>query len=194
MLFVSGCSDFACGLMRFYNDMGPSVGIMEGSRVAISRVGGLTPSRVVLSPNPNCPGSTKVYRRIVGRLTKRFPVLNVYLNRRTVYRICNTAVSRTVGLVRNGGDSVVISASGGVFGKLPGIISNTECRSLVTGESAIPSALRMVTRSHSNRIVKIGRGSFRLCKLRFRPRSVLASRNVRVVGGFVALYGWRKGS
>ncbi len=182
---MSGCSDFSCGLCRLVKRIGRSVRICEGSGVAVRRVRGLDPSTVVLSPNPKGPRSTKVYVSMIGRFRSGVPVIKMYLNRRTVYATFKNAISRTGELVRNGSSGVSLSCSF-LFGKLPGRVDINECRSLDLVRSALPSYLRVVSGTgSSNRVVTIGRGSCGICKLRFRPRSVLAPSKLAVVRGFV---------
>lgn len=182
---VSGCSSFSCGLCRLVNNVGPSVGIVEGSRVDITRVGTLTPRCVILSPKPGSPGSTNIYISITQRLNRCSGVLNIYLNRRSVYRTFNTGVACTGGLVRNGRDLYEISGGSLLFGKLPSRVRITHCRSLTTSRDAVPSYLEMATGANSNRVVTTRRYDLPVCKLRFRPRSVLAPYNRTVVGGFL---------
>lgn len=187
-MLVSGCSDFSCGLCRLVNRVRPSVEMVEGSRVAIRRVETLGPSHIVLSPKPKEPRSTNIVVTITGRLKGRVPVLNIYLKRRTVYTTCNTAIACTGRLVRKGRSSTSFSAKDLLFGNYPGGTGMTHCRSLTTSTSAVPSYLGVATAASSNRVVTIRRGRCPVCKIRFRPRSVVAPSKGRVLDGFVGTW------
>lgn len=186
-MLVSGCSDFSCGLCRLVNTIRPSVGMIEGSRYALRRVTRVGPRTVVLSPNPKEPRSTNVYVPIVGRFTKGVPVLNIYLKRRSVYRTFKKAISCTGRLVRKGGGLVCGAKRDQLFGSLPSAFTTTECRSLTTLGSALPTRLEIATRSRSKRIVTIRRAGCLIFKMRFRPRSMVAPSNEIVVRGFVRM-------
>lgn len=141
---VSGCSSFACGLMRCLNRLNRRLIMGEGSRASVSRVNDLRPGFLVVSPKPYDPGRTNVDLGTVRTFTNGVPIFNIYLKRRSVTRMFNNSIIRTRQLVRKGA-SGVFRSKGAVFGNLPGPFPTAHCRSLVMGGRALPTYLRIST-------------------------------------------------
>lgn len=127
VIVVSGCSSFICGLDRTVGRLKTRIAMGHGSRFQLRRLRRF--SGVLLSPNPNIPRRTNLLLSIVHECTKGGPVLKIYLNRRTVNRICKKGLAGLSRIFRNVRDPIDLATASCLFGKLPSAMRMKECRS-----------------------------------------------------------------
>ena len=187
VLVIDNYDSFTYNLVQYLGELGAAVTVRRNDEVTVDEIGGLAPSRILISPGPGRPEGAGVTLAAIGAFASRLPMLGVCLGHQAMGMAFGGEVIRAP-LPMHGKTSTVEHDGRGVFAGITSSFQASRYHSLVVSEQGWPTQLEVTARSQDDGLVMgLRHREWPLHGVQFHPESILTHEGRRILRNFLEL-------
>ncbi|MCG5054855.1 MAG: aminodeoxychorismate/anthranilate synthase component II [Myxococcales bacterium] len=184
LLVIDNYDSFTYNLVQYLAELGEDVRVVRNDEIAVDAIGGLAPSRIVLSPGPCTPNEAGITLDVIKAYAGRIPILGVCLGHQAIGQAFGGDVIRAKEVV-HGKTSRIFHDDKGVFAGLPNPFEATRYHSLVVKKATLPDCLEITAKTWDEEIMGLRHKTLAVEGVQFHPESFLTTVGKQLLANFL---------
>ncbi len=189
LLMIDNYDSFTWNLVQYFGELGEEVTVVRNDQIDLEGIGGLAPSRIVISPGPGTPDDAGISMDVIRALAGRMPILGVCLGHQAIGQVYGGRVVHA-GVIMHGKTSLIHHRGEGVFRGLPNPFEATRYHSLVVERASLPECLEITAWTANadggiDEIMGLRHRELAVEGVQFHPESILTACGHQLLKNFL---------
>lgn len=187
ILVIDNYDSFTYNLVQYLGELAGSRGRIEvfrNDKITLSRIKGLAPRRIVISPGPGRPEDAGISCEVIRELAGKVPILGVCLGHQAIVHVFGGRIVIADRLM-HGKTSLIYHNKKTIFAGIPNPFEATRYHSLIAERKSFPLALEVTAWTKEGEIMGLKHKGFPLWGVQFHPESVLTKAGKRILFNFL---------
>jgi len=186
VLLIDNYDSFVYNIAQYIGLLGAEVRTVR-NRTTMSRVKGIDPDAIVISPGPGRPEDSGISPRVVERLSDT-PILGVCLGHQVIGMVFGAGIEHAP-IPVHGKASVINHCGSGIYEGLENPFSGIRYHSLVVSPRNLPGDLMITSRTGDGIIMGIRHRKLPVEGVQFHPESILTMGGKLMLENFLGCIG-----
>jgi anthranilate synthase/aminodeoxychorismate synthase-like glutamine amidotransferase len=184
LLVIDNYDSFTYNLVQYLGELGEEVRVIRNDEIAAADIGGLAPSKIVISPGPCTPNEAGISLEVIRSYAGKIPILGVCLGHQAIGQAFGGKIVRAA-RVMHGKTSQIFHDGRGLFTGLPNPLEATRYHSLLIERASVPDCLEVTAHTADQEIMAIRHKSLPIEGVQFHPESFLTTSGKDLLRNFL---------
>jgi anthranilate synthase/aminodeoxychorismate synthase-like glutamine amidotransferase len=184
LLVIDNYDSFTYNLVQYLGELGEEVRVIRNDEIAAADIGGLAPSKIVISPGPCTPNEAGISLEVIRTYAGKIPILGVCLGHQAIGQAFGGKIVRAA-RVMHGKTSQIFHDGRGLFTGLPNPLEATRYHSLLIERASVPDCLEVTAHTADQEIMAIRHKSLPIEGVQFHPESFLTTSGKDLLRNFL---------
>jgi anthranilate synthase/aminodeoxychorismate synthase-like glutamine amidotransferase len=184
LLVIDNYDSFTYNLVQYLGELGEEVRVIRNDEIAAADVGGLAPSKIVISPGPCTPNEAGISLEVIRAYAGKIPILGVCLGHQAIGQAFGGKIVRAA-RVMHGKTSQIFHDGRGLFTGLPNPLEATRYHSLLIERASVPDCLEVTAHTADQEIMAVRHKSLPIEGVQFHPESFLTTSGKDLLRNFL---------
>jgi anthranilate synthase/aminodeoxychorismate synthase-like glutamine amidotransferase len=184
LLVIDNYDSFTYNLVQYLGELGEEVRVIRNDEIAAADIGGLAPSKIVISPGPCTPNEAGISLEVIRSYAGKIPILGVCLGHQAIGQAFGGKIVRAA-RVMHGKTSQIFHDGRGLFTGLPNPLEATRYHSLLIERASVPDCLEVTAHTADQEIMAVRHKSLPIEGVQFHPESFLTTSGKDLLRNFL---------
>jgi anthranilate synthase/aminodeoxychorismate synthase-like glutamine amidotransferase len=184
LLVIDNYDSFTYNLVQYLGELGEEVRVIRNDEIAAADIGGLAPSKIVISPGPCTPNEAGISLEVIRSYAGKIPILGVCLGHQAIGQAFGGKIVRAA-RVMHGKTSQIFHDGRGLFTGLPNPLEATRYHSLLIERASVPDCLEVTAHTADQEIMAVRHKSLPIEGVQFHPESFLTTSGKELLRNFL---------
>jgi anthranilate synthase/aminodeoxychorismate synthase-like glutamine amidotransferase len=184
LLVIDNYDSFTYNLVQYLGELGEEVRVIRNDEIAAADIGGLAPSKIVISPGPCTPNEAGISLEVIRTYAGKIPILGVCLGHQAIGQAFGGKIVRAA-RVMHGKTSQIFHDGRGLFTGLPNPLEATRYHSLLIERASVPDCLEVTAHTADQEIMAVRHKSLPIEGVQFHPESFLTTSGKDLLRNFL---------
>ena len=186
LLIIDNYDSFTYNLVQYLGELGQDIKVFRNDRISLSRIKGLAPRQIIISPGPGRPEDAGISNELIKSFSGKIPILGVCLGHQCIGEVFGGRIVRARRLM-HGKTSLIHHNKKTIFRGVENPFEATRYHSLIVERKTLPSCLRIIAETKSKEIMGLEHIRFPVWGLQFHPESILTKPGKKILANFVKI-------
>jgi anthranilate synthase/aminodeoxychorismate synthase-like glutamine amidotransferase len=174
LLVIDNYDSFTYNLVQYLGELGQDVRVVRNDEIAVSEIGALAPTHIVISPGPCTPNEAGISLETIKAWAGKIPIFGVCLGHQSIGQAFGGKIVRAA-RVMHGKTSKIFHDEKGVFSGLPNPFEATRYHSLLIERASLPDCLDVTAKTWDEEIMAVRHKTLPVEGVQFHPESFLTT-------------------
>ncbi len=185
ILMIDNYDSFTYNLVQYLGELGGNLMVARNDKISLSRIAGLKPECIVISPGPGGPRDAGVSCATIRRFAGQIPILGVCLGHQCIGHVFGGRV-RQASRLMHGKTSPVYHDGSGIFAGMPDPFEAGRYHSLLVERKGLPKRLKLAAWTEEGEVMGLRHAEMPVEGVQFHPESVLTPDGKLLLKNFLA--------
>jgi anthranilate synthase/aminodeoxychorismate synthase-like glutamine amidotransferase len=184
ILIIDNYDSFTFNLVQLIGKNKLQTEIIRNDEISINDVKLIKPTKIIISPGPGRPESSRLSLEVIKECGKEIPILGVCLG---MQAICQTFGAEIINSrhIYHGKTSLIKHNGEGIFDKIPQEFEAMRYHSLIVKSNTLPKVIEVTATTQNGIIMGIRHKSFPMDGIQFHPESILTLAGKQIINNWI---------
>ncbi|MBT8363766.1 MAG: aminodeoxychorismate/anthranilate synthase component II [Deltaproteobacteria bacterium] len=183
ILLIDNYDSFTYNLVQLLEQMDQVVNVFRNDQIDMTRIEGLKPSALMVSPGPGTPADSGISIDAIGHLGSKIPVLGVCLGHQAIAVAFGGRVIRA-DRIMHGKTSMIFHDGRTIYRDLANPFEAVRYHSLIVERDSLPQCLEISAWTEQGEIMGLRHCKHRIEGVQFHPESILTEAGKNLLQNF----------
>ena len=186
ILMIDNYDSFTYNLVQYLGELGEELIVERNDQIALTAVGRLSPSSIVISPGPGRPADAGISNELIKTFAGTIPILGVCLGHQCIGEVFGGEVVRAKRPM-HGKTSRIYHTQTALLKGLPNPFEATRYHSLIVKRQTLPHVLTVTAWTSDQEIMGLQHRHAPVYGVQFHPESILTAVGKDLLKNFLTL-------